>query len=295
MKKYLIISFFMFSGCSWLGFAPNGHLGERTYTIHLPKKYSKKEQPYPVLFLFHGNPSKGWQMKFYTGMNKTADKNNFIVIYPDAIDKRWDFSNCKNVKPDVLFIKNLIRKINNEYNVDLSRLYFCGMSGGGYFLSNLAKYIPEKMAAMILVASGKTNPKYTCGGEKTAQPIPFMLIQGTADPIIYNKTSPRIWLYSPEETISYWVFQNKCDTIPQITNIPDINKKDNSNVQKILYTSKIGKDVLFYKIKNGGHHWPNSRFDANRFVKIDLGKLNEDFDTGQAIWDFASKNSSLQK
>lgn len=95
-------------------------------------------------------------------------------------------------------------------------------------------------------------------------------------------------ILSANQTIANWVEINKCDTIPIGTKMPNTHKKDNSSVTKIQHASKINKDVLFYKIKNGGHHWPNSRFNANLFVKNNLGELNKDLDTNQIIWGFVA-------
>ncbi|NQX83009.1 MAG: hypothetical protein HRT66_13595 [Flavobacteriaceae bacterium] len=294
MKKLFIlisISLFLLS-CS---FRSNSKIGigssKRTFTIHTPKGYSSKEKPYPVLFVFHGNPSKGWQMKLYTGMNKTSNNNNFIVVYPDAIDNMWSYEHCKKAKADIQFIKNLLNELNSKYNVDSSRIYFSGMSGGGLFLSVLQNAIPEKIAAITIVAGNTVDTKFVCKEKESEIPIPFFLIQGTSD-FLYNGEEE--WgILSADETIDYWVKKNLCDSIPKITKVPNINKKDNSSVLKIQYFSKINKDVLFYKIKNGGHHWPNSRFNANFFVKFDLGEFNKDFDTNQVIWDFVSQYKTI--
>ena len=287
MKVFFLLVFFSVWGCS--SFMPNGRIKingtQRTFNIHIPKGYKNKGKPVPVLFVFHGNPSKSWQMQLYTGMNKTADKNNFIVIYPNALEKRWSFTNCEKVENDTVFIKKLLLKIGAQYHIDSSRLYFCGMSGGGFFVSVLAGAIPDKIAAMVLVASGKVAPTYnTCPKKITQTPMPFLLIHGTSD-FLYHGTK---YILSAEQTIQYWLKTNQCNPTAKITALANTNTKDHSNVLKIQYDSKIGKDVLFYKIQNGGHHWPNSRFNANTFVKFDLGHLNKDFDTNQAIWDFVS-------
>ena len=291
MKKHLIYFLLLILLIALLSgslFRPNGKITvdntKRTYTIHLPNGYPTGKNLYPVLFLFHGNPSKGWQMKLYTGMNKTADKNNFIVVYPDALDKRWSYSDCKKVGEDIRFINSLLKKLKGKYKIDTSRIYFSGMSGGAFFLSVLASAFPEKIAAMSIVAGNTIDPHYICGQRKSKVPIPLLLIHGTSDGLYYGREG----ILSADQTIEFWIKLNRCDTIPIIKNIPDINKKDNSSVLKIQYLSKIDKDVMFYKIENGGHHWPNSKFNANHFVKTDLGILNKDFNTNQTIWDFVS-------
>ena len=82
---------------------------------------------------------------------------------------------------------------------------------------------------------------------------------------------------------------SKINLLSQIK-LPDVNKKDKSFVTTLQYPCKDHNDILFYKIDNGGHHWPNSKFNANKFVKRDLGELNKDFDTNQEIWNFVSRH-----
>jgi polyhydroxybutyrate depolymerase len=260
---------------------------KRTYSVHLPAGYSDSKDPYPVLFLFHGNSSRGWHIKLYTGMNKTADKNGFIVVYPDASNKIWPFLDCDKVNADIRFVEKIITEINNKYNIDTSRIYMAGMSGGGFFLSFLAEAMPERIAAMCVVAGNKVEQDFMCIKDTAKISIPFMLIHGTSDKL-YNMEK---YVLSAEKTVDYWLDANKCDTIPNTFIIPDINTRDNTNVTRLEYKSDISKDVVFYKIENGGHHWPNARFDANLFVKFDLGELNKDFNTNQVIWDFLSNYS----
>ena len=208
MKNQIVyfLNFLLFTtsiyGCI---FKPNGKINvgntERTFTIHYPKGYSKNKNPFPILFVFHGNPSKGWQMKLYTGMNKTANKNNFIVVYPDALDKKWSYHDCSKVETDIHFVKSLLNQLKSKSNIDSSRIYFCGMSGGGMFISALADTIPEKMAAMSIVAGNKIDPDFGCIENESKISIPFLLIQGTGD-FLYNGQEG---IFSADQTIDFWI------------------------------------------------------------------------------------------
>jgi len=182
----------------------------------------------------------------------------------------------------------MIRKehIQNKYHVNASKIYFSGMSGGGIFCFLLASQIPEKIAALAIIAGNIAKPNTLAD----APPMPLLYIHGTSD-FIYHGTKD---LITAEQTVDFWIKHNKCDTVPKLEKLEDENNKDKSSVTKLFYRSTIGADVVFYKIHNGGHHWPNSRFNANNFVDFDLGILNKDFDANQAIWDFVSDYSKKQ-
>ena len=125
---------------------------KRNFSIHLPKNYSPEHQPYPLLFLLHGNPSKSWQMKLYTGMNSQSDDGDFIVVYPDAIDHRWQFLNEDILSKELDYFSALIEHLKTEYNIDHKRIHTCGMSGGGIFSFVLAHALPDEFASIAVVA-----------------------------------------------------------------------------------------------------------------------------------------------
>ena len=257
---------------------------DRTFTIHLPEEYSTYHDPYPLLFLLHGNPSKSWQMKLYTGMNSYSDKNGFIVVYPDAIEHRWQFMNEDILSEELDYFDALLKYLKSNYNIDHQRIHTSGMSGGGIFSIVLAHALPHEFASIAVIAGNMIKlDRFLLPLEQS--PIPLLLIHGTSD-FLYNGTET---LLSVDQTIDYWIDKNQCNVVPQVTALDDVDKKDQSTVSKIEYCSQLNNEVIFYKIENGGHHWPNSVFDANRFVKRDLGILNNDFDTNQVIWNFVSR------
>ncbi len=58
---------------------------KRRYIIYLPQSYhTKADKNFPVVFNFHGGGMTMTEHMFYTGMNETAEKNEFIVIYPQG-------------------------------------------------------------------------------------------------------------------------------------------------------------------------------------------------------------------
>lgn len=61
----------------------------RTYHVHLPPSY-RQSQPTPVVLAFHGGTGVGSRMPGLTGLNDAADREGFIVVYPEGIDRHWN-------------------------------------------------------------------------------------------------------------------------------------------------------------------------------------------------------------
>ncbi len=72
---------------------------------------------------------------FYTGMNETAEKSEFIVVYPQGIKQDWNvgfgMSNVKGTN-DVGFIDTLLTHLIEEFRIDEQRVFATGLSRGGF-------------------------------------------------------------------------------------------------------------------------------------------------------------------
>src|SRR5271157_4317806 len=55
----------------------------RSYIVHVPPKYDPK-QPTPLVLAFHGGGGNAQVMMRFYGLNDKADKEGFIVAYPNG-------------------------------------------------------------------------------------------------------------------------------------------------------------------------------------------------------------------
>ena len=64
---------------------------ERTFYIHLPP-VEKMNKPLPVVFNLHGGGGKALTTPKLTfnRFNQLADRDGFIVIYPQGVGKQWN-------------------------------------------------------------------------------------------------------------------------------------------------------------------------------------------------------------
>ena len=104
---------------------------KRTYLTYVPEFYDASK-PTPLILSLHGFIEwPAHQMKI-SQWNKVADKYGFIVVYPSGtgFPLRWNASG-KSPNQDVIFITDLIDKLEAEYNIDSKRVYVNGLSNGG--------------------------------------------------------------------------------------------------------------------------------------------------------------------
>jgi len=96
----------------------------RSYSIHLPDNYDSGDKV-PLVIMLHPIGANSEIMMEMTGMNQIADKNNFIVVYPNGTGLfdnyllSWNAGVCCNYAgpvgvDDVGFIKFIIDELAKE-------------------------------------------------------------------------------------------------------------------------------------------------------------------------------------
>lgn len=246
---------------------------ERNYIIHLPPSYNE-EANLPLVFNFHGLGSNALQQEFYSDMNRVADEKEFIVCYPNGVDGIWNVG-FGGDQDDVGFVLALIDHLATNYHIDLTRVFSCGMSNGGYFSYRLACEATDRIAAIASVTGSIVpNRLAQC---IPGRPIPIMQIHGTQDGTVpYDGFAFGI---SQEALITFWKESNNCSTLPDTTEIPDIVIEDGVTGIRIDYTDCEGiSQIAFYRLEGGGHTWPGS--------PLIIGPTSLDFSASEVIWDF---------
>src|SRR5258708_25224145 len=95
--------------------------------------------------------------------NKAADANGFIVVYPAGEGggpKVWSMRGLGTPSgmPDVVFISELIDKLEASYNIDPARIYANGISNGGGMTFALSCTLSHRIAALGPVAAALPLP-----------------------------------------------------------------------------------------------------------------------------------------
>jgi len=270
---------------------------ERSYRIHTPPSYDKMN-PLPLLIALHGGGGTGKKMEELTlgGFNKLSDREGFIVVYPDGIEKHWN-DGRENVSyrahrekvDDVGFLSALIDALMKERNIDRNRIYVTGISNGAMMSFRLACELSQKITAIAPVAGAMPeNLPFQCSPSRRIQ---VLMISNTNDRLVpweggdirfIRKTFGRA--LSVPETVKYWVNHNQCSSSPAVSMEPDRDPKDGTRVRQEVYGScGEGTRVILYAIEGGGHTWPGGHQYLPEWM---IGKTSRDIDANEVIWNF---------
>jgi poly(3-hydroxybutyrate) depolymerase len=214
----------------------------RTYILHAPSGLSNP----PLVFNIHGYNMDAASEQSYTKMDQIADREKFIVVYPDAINKSWDLTGAN----DYAFILAIIDTMNAKYHIDKARIYSCGFSQGGFMSFQLACRYSDIFAAIAptsgLISMGGTG---TCSLKR---PVSMRLTFGTDD----VATSAQFM-----QNVATWLDLCNCPTTPVVTR-PYPTSNPNSLVTRLYYgPCDQGTEVIADSVRTGQHEWPMNTSD----------------------------------
>ena len=261
----------------------------RHFVSYVPA--SKTDNP-AVIISLHGRLSNGKGMMRFADFRPIADKEGFIIICPDGINKSWnDGRNTPAYKQginDVKFINELIDYAVNIYHADAKRVYVTGMSNGGFMASRLACELPGRIAAIAVVAASMD----TNAGYLPCKPLPVMYIQGNEDPVVPFSggamKNGKGTIYGHEQVLQVWAAADQCALQPASTNL-NAAVNDGTGVTRETYSSPSGKvKVTGYIITGGGHTWPGGSQYLPEFL---VGIASKNLDACKVIWEFFKQSS----
>ena len=248
---------------------------------YVPVSYDGKQQV-PLVISMHGGLMTGWGQAVYTSWTHVAEKEDVIVIFPNAHSRRFWMIECeeekieelttpnssgvymhpfpKNVEEnhDVRFVLALIDHVCTRYNIDPERIYMQGMSLGNSMTAMIARYYGYRFAAM----AGSAGPS-TVGLLFDKNGVP----NNMGGPVDIWQTRMELDGNPPgsdhdvETTIiknrDYWLQINGCNELPQI-------RIDGQN--NMAFYKGENADFVYREVKNRDH--------------------GQTFDDAQRAWDY---------
>lgn len=152
----------------------------RTYRLIVPESIDLK-QPVPVLFSFHGFLLDSAEfMSRYSRFAELAEKEKFIVVFPQGLERRWEIFLRNN--RDIAFFDELHQSLEKRYNIDRNRIFVTGMSNGAYFSNLLASQRSDVIAAIAPHSGGLGMLAVT--GVQADRKYPVLVLHGTLDSIV---------------------------------------------------------------------------------------------------------------
>ena len=268
---------------------------QRTYLVHLPACYDKSRL-WPLVIVLHGGGGEGKNIDALTGFNTESDREGFVVVYPDAVNRNWnDGRGDPNIKSqatdidDVSFISALIDQLEKDLSINKKMIYVTGISNGAMMSHRLGCELSAKIAAIAPVAGNvpeKMKPSWS-----PLRPLSVLIINGTDDPLVpWNGgdvtflTLKRGRVISVADTIKFWVAKDGCAAVPVTYQLPDTESGDGTTTTMESYKGcNWEAEVVLYTVKGGGHTWPGGLQYMSESL---IGKTSRDFNATATIWQF---------
>jgi polyhydroxybutyrate depolymerase len=269
---------------------------KRTFLLHLPGGVARGTR-LPLVIVLHGGGGNSARIARLTGFSALADREQFAVLYPDAINGHWNdgrgvqnFRSQRENVDDVGFIARLIEQLEQQAGIDRTRVCATGMSNGAMMCLRLASELGDRIAAIAPVggAMAAALPEQC----RPSHPMPVFISNGTRDPFVpwegggVGLLNKRGKVLSVPQTVEFWVRHNGCRTRPRIERLPDADPNDDITVTRSTYEQgRDGSEVILYRVQGGGHTWPGGAERARHF-----GPRSRDFDATGEIWKFFSRH-----
>ncbi len=145
----------------------------RLFVRYTPNKTLLTGKPAAVVFALHASGGRADQAGAALGLNKLADTEGFITVYPQAADTGWASGPSADTD-DVDFINRLADALVAQNVADPARLYLAGVGAGGGMALRLACSDGSRFAAYGAIGAGA--PPDNC----KPSPPRVSLISGTA-------------------------------------------------------------------------------------------------------------------
>ncbi len=250
-----------------------------TWYEYVPKSYDGTRKV-PLVFSMHGGMMTGWGQAIYSSWTLIADREGFIVVFPNAHARRlWTLEVGKKTfeimgkpnpsgfymhKPperpeentDLTIVLALMEKMKQKYNIDETRIYMQGMSLGEIMTNQFSRYYSP--LAGHAGSAGITWPEVIFNEQgdviNRAGPLPVWQsrVEHESIPLHEDETEEFV-----KRNRDYWKRINGIRELPEIK----IAGEDNFAFYKGEHA-----DLVFRDVKNRDH--------------------GQTFDDAELVWDY---------
>ncbi|PNG27638.1 alpha/beta hydrolase family esterase [Methylocella silvestris] len=262
--------------------------GGVTRTALLVQQRRLKQARRPLVVILRQAREKGPHQRRLFGLDEMSGSGGPILVYPDPLGGRWS----AGPGADAAFIRDLIARLVSDGLVDRRKVFLVGIGDGGFPALQLAcDNAPLLAGAAVAISAMPVDLATAC---KPARPVPFMMIAGTADPVVpfaggkAALADQKSDVASVDAILAIFGKAAGCGEGRTTTAIPDRDPRDGTRAYvDRLNGCKVPVELL--RVEGGGHSLPGRPLtgDGPR-----LGPHNNDLEAARLIWDFLRKAGS---
>ena len=281
---------------------PLQHGGRRrSYLVHVPKAAGAGARP--VVLAFHGGGGEAAGFKAYAGLDVLADREGFIVVYPNGsgvLPRRlltWNAGECCGYAmnqrvDDVGFAVAALDDLARRTSVDPRRVYATGHSNGAMMAYRLGAERADRVAAIVPVAGGVSQERFA-----PSRHVALLAIHSVDDPrALYNGglgppfpgTDVRSAHRPATEGLEKWRVHNGCSSTTRTLDTRTGRSGSTKQTATLLEWEgcAAGAQVAHWKLTGVGHGWPGSA--PGRREEI-IGTPTTLVNAAEEIWRFVSR------
>lgn len=156
--------------------------GSYNFWLYAPREYVYERHRVPLIIFLHGASLCGNDLQRVRryGLLHAIEKGRYypcMVVAPQNSGGSWN--------PEK--IAKILDWVEQNHDIDTTRIYVIGMSLGGYGTLDFAGTYPERIAAAMALCGGSTLKDLTGLGQ-----VPLWILHGTADRAVSVAESKKV-------------------------------------------------------------------------------------------------------
>jgi polyhydroxybutyrate depolymerase len=229
----------------------------RAYRLHRP---AKTTAAMPLVVVLHGAGVTASEVERRYHWDPLADREDFVVAYPQALDRRWQDAGVV----DVDFLRALLDDVAGRARIDAARVFVTGISNGGVMTYRAGCALADRVAAIGPVAAWFPD----C---VPPTPVSVIHVHGLADEVLAfggGSGYPAVL-----DGLARWRDADGCSDAGAET-------RDGQVTHTTWAMCDPGVAIELYTITRGRHEWPGA------IPKPGNDPVSRALDATPTIWEF---------
>jgi polyhydroxybutyrate depolymerase len=237
---------------------------DRPYGLKVPAGYDGRA-PVPLVLLLHGYTANGTTQANYFGLPALADREGFLLAYPDGTRDRlgnrfWNATDAccdffHSGVDDVAYLDAVIDDIAAKYPVDPARVFVAGHSNGAFMAHRYACDRADRVAAIVTLAGMQWKDQSHC---QAGSPVSVLHVHGRNDETIKydGGYTPAAAYPGAVETAGDWAASDACSGELAATGRKldlDRTVAGDETAEQAYSGCPAGVGIGLWTIEGGGH------------------------------------------